>query len=79
MQTCLACPSLYHRLCFLARLTQQVCVVCLQVARGRADAFAWAEAVGFTHNGMPVFPTTTLFNTLPRQLLDAGIPSPAVA
>eukprot|EP00775_Hariotina_reticulata_P010098 gene10098-10254_t len=27
------------------------------VARGRADAWSWAEAVGFSRNGMPVLPT----------------------
>lgn len=29
----------------------------VQVERGRQDALAWSEAVGFTRNGCPLFPT----------------------
>lgn len=42
----------------------------LQVERGRADALAWAEAVGFTRNGQPVFPTAQHLEALRQQLFE---------
>jgi hypothetical protein len=40
----------------------------MQVARGRADALAWAESVGFTRNGLPVFPTAQRIEQLRQQV-----------
>lgn len=44
------------------------CCWLLQVERGRSDALAWAEAVGFTRNGQPVFPTAQHLESLRQQL-----------
>lgn len=40
----------------------------VQVERGRQDALAWAEAVGFTRNGCPLFPTAQQADTMQRTL-----------
>lgn len=58
----------------LAR-SQPVCLyVLLQVARGRADALSWAEAVGLTRNGVPVFPTAAKLDQLRQQVFGTALP-----
>lgn len=42
----------------------------MQVERGRSDAMAWAEAVGFTRNGQPLFPTAQHLEAVRQQLFD---------
>jgi hypothetical protein len=51
----------------------------LQVERGRSDALAWAEAVGFTRNGVPVFPTAQHLEALRQQLFEPAWAAGAVS
>ncbi|WIA42761.1 hypothetical protein OEZ86_008703 [Tetradesmus obliquus] len=42
------------------------------VERGRADAWAWAEAVGFARNGMPLLPPATKLEQLRQHVFSSS-------
>lgn len=44
-----------------------------QVERGRTDALAWAEAVGFTRNGQPVWPRAARLEQLRQQAFGPAV------